>query len=162
MNKAKIIDLWEAAELDLSNSTLISGGFDPIHPGHIDYIQAASKLGGPLIVVVNGDNFLTEKKGKPFQNLQTRSEIVASIINVDYVIPFEAFDPKDMSVCVALEYVRPKIFANGGDRKEDNIPEYSICDQLGIKMIFGVGGVDKVHSSSEILKNWRDGLKDLG
>ena len=149
--KARILNLEQMCRIALSNPVLISGGFDPIHPGHISYIQEASKLGNSLIVVVNGDSFLKLKKGKAFQTLDVRCEIVANIINVDYVVPYEA--GKDMTVCGALEAIKPRIFANGGDRVSDNIPEHSVCENLGIEMVFGVGQ-EKVHSSSEILKRW--------
>lgn len=129
----------------------ISGGFDPIHPGHISYITEASRLGSTLVVIVNGDSFLTTKKGKPFQDLETRCQIVAGIKNVEWVIPFEV--ENDQSICEALKVIKPFVFANGGDRGAENIPEYDICQELGIKMRFGVGK-EKQWSSSNMLKNW--------
>ncbi|MFC1594990.1 adenylyltransferase/cytidyltransferase family protein [Patescibacteria group bacterium] len=130
----------------------ISGGFDPIHPGHISYIQESKKHGDTLIVIVNGDAFLTAKKGKSFQDLETRSIIVSAIAGVDYVVPFEIKD--DQTVCRALELLRPHIFANGGDRKDvESIPEWEICKKHNIKIMTGVG-VNKQWSSSKFLRNW--------
>ena len=131
-----------------------SGGFDPIHPGHISCIASSKQYGDTLVVIVNGDAFLTAKKGKPFQNLKTRCEIVSGIINVDYVVPFEI--KNDQTVSRALEALRPDVFTKGGDRiDESTIPEWAICKKLGIKIITGVGE-DKIWSSSQFLNDWHD------
>jgi len=129
-----------------------SGGFDPIHPGHTSCIVDSKQYGDTLVVIVNGDNFLTKKKGKPFMGLDTRCKIVSSIQGVDYVIPFEIED--DMTVCVALEKLRPAVFTKGGDRTDfSNIPEYETCKRLGIEIIAQVGE-PKHWSSSFFLDSW--------
>jgi D-beta-D-heptose 7-phosphate kinase/D-beta-D-heptose 1-phosphate adenosyltransferase len=136
----------------LGKIVAVSGGFDPIHPGHISYIQEAKKLGDTLVVIVNGDAFLRNKKGKPFQDLQTRCVILSAMRGVDFVIPFEI--EQDSTVCRALDILRPHIFANGGDRKDSaSIPEWEVCQRHGIELVQGVG-YDKKWSSSELLANW--------
>lgn len=142
----------EALRSKLGVIVATSGGFDPIHPGHISSIQDAKKLGDTLVVIVNGDHFLRAKKGKPFQDLKTRSAIVSSVQGVDFVIPFEI--ENDSTVCVALEKIRPHIFAKGGDRIDaTTIPEWGVCERHGIKIVSGVGA-DKEWSSSWFLKDW--------
>lgn len=129
-----------------------SGGFDPIHPGHASCIIESAKHGDTLVVVVNGDGFLRAKKGKPFQDLQTRCQIVSCLREVDYVIPFEI--ENDQTVCVALRKLRPHIFTKGGDRTDyTNIPEWNVCQELGITLVPQVG-LDKAWSSSDFLKEW--------
>jgi D-beta-D-heptose 7-phosphate kinase/D-beta-D-heptose 1-phosphate adenosyltransferase len=129
-----------------------SGGFDPLHPGHASNLLEAKGLGDTLIVIVNGDAFLRAKKGKAFQDLKTRCDIVSFIRGVDYVVPFEI--ENDSTVSVALRKLRPHIFAKGGDRSEKQlVPESAVCDELGIEMVFGIGA-EKVWSSSNFLKDW--------
>jgi len=140
---------------------LTSGGYDPIHPGHIScLIESAREIQkghtGPasLIVVVNGDEFLTRKKGTPFQPLKVRCQIISTIRSVDYVIPFSASDPDDMGVGEALERIRPHAFLKGGDRcNAENIPEWGICKRLNIDLITGMGD-KKFWSSSNFLEEW--------
>ena len=153
---AKIVSLEEFARLrpTLGKIVAASGGFDPIHPGHLSYLIDSKKHGDTLAVIVNGDWFLTNKKGRPFQNLETRCQIVSAIRNVDFVIPFEI--EGDMSVSRALEVIRPDVFANGGDRKDKtSILEWEICQKYGIEPVFEVG-LDKKWSSSWFLKDWYD------
>ena len=122
----------------------VSGGFDPVHVGHVRMIREASKL-GKLIVILNDDAFLIRKKGRPFMPLEERKEILENIKGVDSV--FVSID-KDDSVCKSLEAIKPDIFANGGDRKDESeIREAEVCKRLGIEMVFNVGG-GKVQSSS--------------
>ena len=129
-----------------------SGGFDPIHPGHISSLQESRRYGDVVVAVVNGDGFLTAKKGKPFQDLETRCLIVSSIKGVDYVVPFEIED--DMTVREALRRLRPNVFAKGGDRvDETSIPEWDVCQELGIEVVSGVGD-GKRWSSSWFLEDW--------
>jgi cytidyltransferase-like protein len=136
---------------------LITGGFDPIHSGHIAYIQAAKKLGDLLIVGVNSDEWLTRKKGAPFMPYAERSAILKNIIGVDFVIDF---DDSDGSAKHALWMVRQSypgnhiVFANGGDRTDKNIPEMDITDS-NVSFAFGIGGMDKKNSSSWILQEWK-------
>jgi D-beta-D-heptose 7-phosphate kinase/D-beta-D-heptose 1-phosphate adenosyltransferase len=128
----------------------VSGGFDPIHIGHIRYIQEASKL-GKVIIIANSDEFLLQKKGTIFMPLAERIEILMSIKGVDKVIP--AVD-KDDTVCESLRLLKPDIFAKGGDKTIDNTPEWEVCRELGIEIVFGVGG-EKMQSSSWLVNKIR-------
>ena len=127
----------------------ISGGFDPIHSGHIDLINNASAY-GKVVVILNSDDWLVRKKGKYFMNWHERAKILLNIKNVDDVI---AVNDKGNSVCDALLKLKPDYFANGGDRKENNTPELTLCLELGIKLLFNIGG-NKIQSSSELLNNY--------
>ena len=155
INFAPIIPLEDfAAVRDAIKGSLIvtSGGYDPIHPGHISCIVDSKNYGDVLAVVVNGDWFLDYKKGKAFMDLATRCEIVSAIRGVDYVIPFEI--ENDQTVCKALETIRPDVFTKGGDRVDaSTIPEWDTCQEHDIEIITGVGD-SKVHSSSNILEDW--------
>jgi len=131
---------------------LTSGGFDPIHPGHLSSIIESKKYCDTLVVVVNGDWFLTNKKGKPFQDLKTRCQIVSCVRGADYVIPFEK--EGDVTVCWPLRLIKPDLFLKGGDRNDiSSLPEGEVCDTLGIKAITNVGW-DKQWSSSNFLEEW--------
>ena len=129
----------------------ISGYFDPIHVGHLEYIIEAKKLGDKLIVIVNNNHQCVLKKGKPFMDENDRVAIVSSIKYVDEV--FLSID-KDKTVCKSLEKIKPTIFANGGDRKNYEIPESVICNKYNIEIIDGLG--EKIRSSSDLT-----GLKEL-
>lgn len=132
-----------------------SGGFDPIHPGHMSCILESKKFGDTVVVLVNGDSFLTKKKGKPFQDLETRCRIVSFVRGVDYVVPFDATDPEDMTVREALQRLKPHVFSKGGDRCDaQTIPEWGVCQDLGITVETGVGE-PKLWSSSDFLAKWR-------
>ena len=135
---------------------VVSGGFDPIHSGHISYINSAKKFGDYLIIALNSDDWLRQKKGKEFMPFEERKSILENIKNVDEVSDFE---DDDLGSCIkALEKIKLKfpddeiIFCNGGDRGKENIPEMSVS---GITFEFSVGGDDKKNSSSWILKNWK-------
>ena len=136
---------------------LITGGFDPLHSGHIAYIKAAKALGDILVVGVNSDAWLTRKKGTPFMPYTERATVVRNVVGVDFVIDF---DDSDNSAKRAIWMVRQSypndkiIFANGGDRTNTNIPEMDTDDQ-NIEFVFGVGGEDKKNSSSWILQEWK-------
>ncbi len=136
---------------------LITGGFDPLHSGHIAYFKAAKKLGDILIVGVNSDAWLTRKKGAPFMPYVERSAIVRNIVGVDFVIDF---DDSDGSAKRAIQMVRSSyptdkiVFANGGDRTDENIPEMDLDDN-NLEFAFGVGGFNKANSSSWILQEWK-------
>ena len=123
----------------------VSGYFDPIHVGHIEYLELAKKIGDYLIVIVNNDFQASLKKGKSFMNENDRVEIVSALKCVDEV--FLSID-KDSSVCKSLEHLKPDIFANGGDRKLDEIPETSVTKKYNIKMVDGLG--KKIRSSSDL------------
>ena len=132
---------------------MVSGGFDPVHVGHIRMFQEAKNLGTKLIIVLNCDAWLVRKKGKAFMRQDERAELIRGFSCVDEVFILES-DRSD--VVEAIEKFRPHIFANGGDRKEEkDIPEADICKKLGVQMIFNVGG-GKIRSSSELLKAYNN------
>lgn len=140
------------AVLPLGRVVCTSGGFDPIHPGHASCLIESRKHGDTLVVVVNGDGFLARKKGRAFQDVMTRCQIVSMIRGVDFVIPFET--DGDQTVCAALERVRPGVFTKGGDRKDmSSIPEWGVCQRIGAQVVSGVG-LDKKWSSSDFLSEW--------
>lgn len=154
LEPAKIVDFAEIDRLrpTLGKIVMASGGFDPLHPGHASNLLDAKALGDTLVVVVNGDAFLRTKKGKAFQDLTTRCQIVSFIRGVDLVVPFEI--ENDQTVTEALRQLRPHVFAKGGDRAAPHlVPEWGICQELGIEMVFGVG-LAKEWSSSDFLKQW--------
>lgn len=134
----------------------VSGGFDPLHYGHVRMFKAAKALGDELVVILNNDNWLKDKKGFPFMHEEERKEIIESIRWVDRVVltdhkPGEYF--KDRSICRTLREVYPDIFANGGDRHPggDPVPEVDLCNELGIKLVYNVGIGGKVQSSSWLI-----------
>ena len=133
---------------------LVTGGFDPIHSGHLAYFQAAKQLGDKLVVGLNSDEWLTRKKGKPFMPMSERFALVSALKIVDEVV---VYNDNDGSSCDAIRLVKTKypnseiVFANGGDRTRDNIPEMIFDD---VEFVFGVGGQDKKNSSSWILEEW--------
>ncbi len=134
---------------------VVSGGFDPIHIGHVRMIREARALGDRLVVVINNDNWLKRKKGYVFMPQDERREVVEALEGVDEVVFTEhSPDTEDMSVCAELRAIRPRIFANGGDRKPDGdpVPEVTVCKELGIEMVYNVGAGGKVQSSSELVK----------
>ena len=127
----------------------VSGGFDPIHIGHVRMFKRARRLGNELVVILNNDNWLQKKKGFVFMPERERKEVIAAFAHVDRVVLTKhPKNPKDMSVCRELKKIKPHIFANGGDRKFDNIPEVPVCDAIGCKMIFNIGHGGKIQSSS--------------
>lgn len=128
----------------------VSGGFDPFHTGHLEMFREAKKLGDFLVVFLNSDEFLERKKGKSFMNINDRKLLLEAVKYVDKVVP--VID-KDDSVCETLKEHKPHIFANGGDRTKDNVPEVDVCKELDIKMVWGVGG-GKTRSSSELLDDY--------
>lgn len=136
---------------------LITGGFDPVHTGHLEYIRSAKSLGDMLIVGVNSDLWLTRKKGRAFMPWSERSAIIGAIRDVDQVIEFDDWDnsAKDAIRRLRAQYPGDRIiFANGGDRAADNIPEMDINDD-NVSFEFGVGGTNKANSSSWILEDWK-------
>ena len=129
----------------------ISGYFDPLHVGHIEYINKAKKLGDYLVVIVNNNLQCELKKGKFFMDENDRLEIVKNLKSVDEV--FLSID-SDKTVCKSLEKLKPSIFANGGDRKNYEIPESKVCDMYSIEIIDGLG--EKIRSSSDLT-----GIKEI-
>ena len=142
---------------------VISGYFNPIHTGHLDYIKAASKLGDKLVVIVNNDEQVKLKGSVPFQDEEERKKIVSNIKGVDHAVI--SID-KDTTVCESLRqeyhnyrndyFFDSMIFCNGGDRKEGGVPEDLLEQELGIRMIYNIGG-EKTQSSSNLLKGIKDG-----
>lgn len=133
----------------------VSGGFDPLHVGHVRLFQEAKRLGDRLVVILNNDNWLKKKKNHTFMPEEERKELLEAISAVDEVIlSGHPADPEDMSVCAELEKIRPDIFANGGDRHQGNIPEVPVCEAIGCKMVFGVGPGGKIQSSSWLLAKY--------
>lgn len=139
----------------MSNTVLVTGGFDPLHSGHIAYFKAAKKLGDKLVVGVNSDEWLTRKKGRPFMPFEERCDIIKELACVDQVIGFNDSDNTANHAIFQLQSTSGAntkiIFANGGDRTKSNIPEMQYTN---VEFVFGVGGEDKKNSSSWILKEW--------
>ena len=129
----------------------VSGYFDPIHVGHLEYLRMAKELGDSLVVIVNNNYQCKLKKGKPFMDQSDRVEIVKALRFVDEV--FLSID-QDRTVRKSLEVVKPDIFANGGDRATSEVPETPVCKKYNIKMVDGLG--DKIRSSSNLT-----GLKEI-
>jgi cytidyltransferase-like protein len=125
----------------------VCGGFDPIHVGHVRHFQAAKALGIELIVMLNSDAWLREKKGYVFMKFEERKEMIESIQYVDKVVPY--VEAESGSAARTLQKCKPDVFAKGGDRTIKNIPqdEVETCKRLGIKLVTGVGG-EKIQSSS--------------
>jgi len=136
---------------------LVTGGFDPIHSGHISYFKAAKTLGDELIVGLNSDEWLERKKGRAFMPWNERLCVINNLSVVDEVYTFDDSDGSAKNFIRQIRAHYPDaelIFANGGDRTAKNIPEMDIVDS-NIKFIFGVGGQDKKNSSSWILEEWK-------
>jgi len=127
---------------------LVSGGFDPPHVGHIRMFKEASEW-GRVVVAINSDEWLMRKKGYVFMPWEERAELIGAFASVEIV---SSFDDSDDTACDAIRKFRPDAFANGGDRKKDNTPEMELCDELGIQMLWGIGGKDKPQSSSWLVK----------
>ena len=123
----------------------ISGYFDPIHVGHLEYISLSKKLGDYLIAIINNNHQCTLKKGKHFMDENDRAKILEAIEGVDEV--FISID-QDRTVCKSLEKIRPDIFTNGGDRHNKEIPEAVVCKKYGIELLDGLG--KKIRSSSDL------------
>ena len=130
----------------------VSGGFDPVHIGHIRMIQDASRYGN-VMVIINSDEWLQRKKGYVFMPWEERAEIMG---NIKGVIMVTQVDDKDGTVCEALRRHKPDAFANGGDRETQNTPEMDVCEELGIQMMWAVGGNDKPQSSSWLVNNLKE------
>lgn len=146
---------------------IVSGGFDPLHVGHVRYLTQAKELGDMVIVLINNDNWLLKKKGYVFMPEAERKEILQTLLPEDqYCVCLTNHlpDPIDMSINKEIQDAYDVlvtedpnsnkkyefILANGGDRVLDNIPEVELCNKLGIKMIFNIGG-EKIQSSSELV-----------
>ncbi|MEO5634971.1 MAG: adenylyltransferase/cytidyltransferase family protein, partial [Candidatus Paceibacterota bacterium] len=136
------------------------GGFDPVHIGHARLFADAKRLGDKLVVVINNDHWIRLKKGEGFMSAKDRAELIAAFEDVDEVrISKHTKNTRDMSVCKELLEIKPHIFANGGDRTYDNIPEVAVCQAIGCKMVFNVGKGGKIRSSSDLLKKYSNKKK---
>lgn len=151
--------LWKSKKNKRQKSIMVavSGGFDPVHIGHIRLFKEAKKLGDKLIIILNTDKFLKKKKGYVFMPYRERKEIIENIKYVDKVV--RCID-RDQTVCKTLESLKPHIFANGGDRKPGNVPEVKICKTIGCKMVYNVGKGGKVQSSSWFLQKFLSYFKN--
>ena len=129
---------------------MVSGGFDPPHIGHIRMFKEAAKW-GDVVVAINSDDWLMRKKGYVFMPWEERAEIIRELASVTVVIDF---DDSDNTACEAIKKFKPDAFANGGDRKKENTPEMDVCDELGIQMLWGIGGKDKPQSSSWLVNKF--------
>ncbi len=135
----------------------VSGGFDPVHIGHIRMFEEAKALGDELVIILNNDNWLRKKKGFVFMQEKERKEILEALRVVDRVVlTGHAEDPSDMSVCAELRLIRPNVFANGGDRHAHNTPETDVCAEVGSEMVFNIGHGGKVQSSSWLTEKLKD------
>ena len=154
---------------------VLSGGFDPVHKGHLRMFREASNLGHQVVVGLNSDEWLTRKKGKPFMKFEERKEILEGFKYINQVLPFDDSDDtasdlirrvhniydgeehehnySDLSHMGMVGYYQI-YFANGGDRYETNTPEMKVCEELGIEMLWNVGG-EKTQSSSSLVNNAR-------
>lgn len=132
----------------MKKTVMVSGGFDPVHVGHLRMFQEASKH-GRLVIALNSDEWLMRKKGYIFMPFEERKEILMGFSCVSSVTHIE---DDDNSSCEAIERIHPDMFANGGDRFENNTPETLTCIKYAIEMLWGVGG-GKIQSSSDMVKN---------
>jgi cytidyltransferase-like protein len=133
-------------------TVMVSGGFDPVHAGHIRMIRHAAEY-GDVIVVANSDDWLFRKKGFVFMEFARRVEILDAIKGVVLV---DSVNDSDDTVCKAIRRLKPTYFANGGDRGRSNTPEQDVCEELGIQLLWGIGGEEKLDSSSELARKARN------
>lgn len=133
-------------------TVMVSGGFDPVHAGHIRMIRDAAQY-GDVIIIANSDAWLFRKKGFVFMEYERRVEILNAIKGVILV---DSVDDSDGTVCEAIRRLKPTYFANGGDRGRSNTPEQAVCEQLGVELLWGIGGEEKLDSSSSLAKKVRD------
>jgi cytidyltransferase-like protein len=136
---------------------LVTGGFDPLHSGHISYFRSAKSLGDTLIVGINSDAWLERKKGRAFMSFEERVEIIKNIKFVDDIVRFNDDDGTAKDAIEKIRFNFPNdiiIFANGGDRTKENIPEMDVKDN-NLEFAFGIGGDNKLNSSSWILEEWK-------
>ena len=140
----------------MNKAVMVSGGFDPVHVGHIRMIRDAAQH-GDVIVVANSDNWLHRKKGFVFMEFEKRSEILSAIKGV---IVVDSVDDTDGTVCEAIRRHKPDYFANGGDRGKTNTPEQSVCEEMGVELLWGVGGDYKADASSTLVNRFRKEQKN--
>jgi len=126
----------------------LSGGFDPTHVGHLRMMQEASKR-GRVIIILNSDVWLMRKKGYTFMSYEERKEVLEGFSCVSEVV---LVDDSDNTVCEAIDRLRPDYFGNGGDRKNNNVPEVDLCVRLGVELVWNLGG-PKIQSSSDLVQS---------
>ena len=143
---------------DQRKTIMVSGGFDPVHIGHIRMILDAARH-GDVIVVANSDDWLFRKKGFVFMEFEQRAEILAAIKGV---VKVSGVDDSDGTVCEAIRRLKPHMFANGEDRRKHNTPEQDVCEELGVEMLWGIGGEDKANSSSDLVERVKSTSKVSG
>ena len=142
----------------IKNVIILSGGFDPVHKGHIRMFREAANLGAQVIVGLNSDDWLIRKKGKPFMKWEERAEILESCKWINQVLPI---DDSDDTACDIIKQVSDKYegyniyFANGGDRGKGNTPEMDVCRKLDVTMLWNIGG-GKIQSSSWLINGGKD------
>lgn len=140
----------------MSRIVMVSGGFDPLHVGHVQMMEAATEY-GDVIVALNSDEWLLRKKGYVFMPWKERAKIILAIRWVTNVV---AFDDTDDTAINAITSYYPDYFANGGDRGKGNVPEEGICEDLDVKMLWGIGGEDKPQSSSWLVNKAMEQLRE--
>jgi len=145
-------DMFDKTKEEENPTVMVSGGFDPVHAGHIRLIRAAAKH-GDVIIIANSDEWLFRKKGFVFMDFNARAEILNAIKGV---IMVDSVDDADGTVCEAIYRHRPTYFANGGDRGRSNTPEQSVCEELKVELLWDIGGDKKLASSSDLVKNVRE------
>ncbi len=157
---ASVEDLLLQTQIHNERLVVTSGGFDPMHVGHLRCLLESSRIARNsghkvrLAVIVNSDEFLIRKKGYKFMPLDERLEIIAGVSGVDYVVPW---DDGSQTVTGALEILKPMIFTKGGDRdSSENVPEFDLCKQIGCNVMFRVGG-GKIQSSSQLVQGLKGG-----
>jgi len=132
-------------------TVMVSGGFDPVHVGHIRMIREAAEY-GDVIVIANSDIWLHRKKGFVFMEFEKRSEILSSIKGV---LQVDSVDDTDGTVCEAIRRHAPDYFANGGDRGKTNTPEQDVCEEMEVELLWGIGGDYKADASSTLVNRFR-------
>jgi cytidyltransferase-like protein len=145
-------DMFDESSETERATVMVSGGFDPVHAGHIRMIRHAAEY-GDVIIIANSDDWLYRKKGFIFMEWERRVEILNAIKGVVLV---DSVDDTDGTVCEAIRRLKPTYFANGGDRGRSNTPEQTVCEELGIELLWGIGGEEKLDSSSDLAKKVRD------
>jgi|TARA_R110000824_G_scaffold99248_6_gene236491 D-beta-D-heptose 7-phosphate kinase/D-beta-D-heptose 1-phosphate adenosyltransferase len=141
---------------DKTPTVMVSGGFDPVHVGHIRMIRDAAQY-GDVIVVANSDQWLHRKKGFVFMEFDKRSEILSAIKGV---IVVDSVDDTDGTVCEAILRHKPDFFANGGDRGKSNTPEQSVCEEIGVELLWEIGGDYKADASSNLVERFRKNTEE--
>ena len=142
--------MFDKEEKKEKPTVMVSGGFDPVHAGHIRMIREAAQY-GDVIIIANSDDWLFRKKGFVFMEFERRVEILNAIKGVILV---DSVNDSDGTVCEAIRRLKPTYFANGGDRRRNNTPEQSVCEKIGVELLWGIGGTEKLQSSSELIRDF--------